>query len=383
MKNSDAYTHGLIEKGIFPGISILVGKRDEILLNTHYGYKSLIPVKEKLEENTVYDLASLTKPLVTAFLILYLLEREKSITLETPVNTFFPGFPPEMKLIHLLTHTSGLPGRYPFYLYGSDYLGQLRTLKLNSRPGRRVVYSCAGYILLCYIIEKVSGHSFGDLAREIIFEPLKLNNTFLSVPGELKTRVAPTEEGNREERRWAEKTHTEASRRFKWREGVIRGEVHDCNSWYLGGTAGNAGLFSTAEDVFRIALEFFPSTVSILTVESLRHLWHNFTPFKVSHRTAGFKRNSSFITSGGRSLSRGAIGHNGFTGTSLWLEPRGEYTFILLTNYIHPVFKPINIDRIRRKLHRLLVDELELSKGPQNTLNTRKENVFCGHRIGG
>jgi CubicO group peptidase (beta-lactamase class C family) len=376
LKRSDAYVHGLIEKGIIPGISLLVGKGDQILLNKHFGCRSRYPVKEELEEKTIYDLASLTKPLVTAFLILYLLEKEKSITLETPVNTFYPGFHPGMKLIHLLTHTSGLPGWYPFYLYGRDYFAQLKTLELASRPGRRLKYSCAGYILLYYIIEKMSGSSYVDFAREIIFHPLGLKNTFFSVPGEFKSCVAPTELGNREEQRWVEKSHREASRRFNWREGIIRGEVHDCNSWYLGGTAGNAGLFSTAEDIHRIALEFFPSTASILDSKSLSYIWHNFTPLKVSHRTAGFKRNSSFLTSGGRSLSRGAVGHNGLTGTSIWLEPRGEYTFILLTNYIHPEFKPVNIDRIRRKLHRLLVDELELSKGQQNTLNSRKERSF-------
>lgn len=354
MKHFDDYIHLLIERKIIPGISLLVGKRDDILLKKHFGYKSILPEKEPLEENTIYDLASLTKPLVTAFLTLYLLERETNLTLDTPVKTIFPDLPFDIELIHLLTHTSGFPGYYPFFLYKNDYLTQIESIALKSRPGRRVNYSCVGYILLYYIIEKVSGTSFESFAREIIFQPLGLKDTFLSVPETVKHRVAPTEMGNAEEKHTAKKRHRDTSGSFNWRENVIRGETHDCNSWYMRGTAGNAGLFSTVEDIFRMSREFFPATASILSPESLRYAWKNFTPFKKSHRTAGFKRNSSFSTSGGGALSRGAVGHNGFTGTSLWLDPDGDYIFILLTNYIHPKFKNINIDRIRRKLHSLL-----------------------------
>jgi len=356
LKRFETYVQSLVEKGTIPGISILVGKGADILLKTHMGYKAVFPEKELPEENTIYDLASLTKPLVTAFLTLYLLDKEKNFFLDTPVKKIFPGWPSDIRVVHLLTHTAGLPAYYPFFLYGNDYFTQLKSIPLKSRPGRRVIYSCPGYILLYYIIEKVSGTPFKTFAREVVFDPLGLKDTFLSVPGPVTHRVAPTEKGNAQEKRVSGKTHKEASGRFNWREGVIRGEPHDCNSWYMGGTAGNAGLFSTTGDIYRMSREFFPASASILTPESLRYAWTNFTPFKESHRTAGFKRNSSFLTSGGRALSRGAVGHNGFTGTSLWLDPVGDHTFILLTNYVHPVFRPINIDRIRRKLHRLLVN---------------------------
>ena len=152
---------------------------------------------------------------------------------------------------------------------------------------------------------------------------------------------------------------------FFWRDYILQGETHDCNSWYLGGTAGNTGLFSTTEDISRLTREFFPSTASILAPGSTHHFWENRTPFKKSHRTVGFKRNSSFITSGGRALSREAIGHNGVTGTSLWLEPKGGYTFILLTNRVHPVMvdeKKVGFNRIRRKLHRMIVKNLEIER---------------------
>ncbi len=363
MKGFEVFIESLIKKGIIPGISLLVGKGEDIILKKHFGYKSLVPRQEPLEEDTLYDLASLTKPLVTALLTLYLVEKEKGIALDTPVKKIIPGFPFEMQLVHLLTHTAGFPAWYPFYLYMDcrDYLTQMKPLPLTSRPGKKVNYTCVGYILLYFIIEKVTTISFKEFARQIIIEPLGLKNTFLSVPVDLKASVAPTEKGNLYEKQLAEKKHKEASGRFHWREEMIRGEVNDCNSWYLGGTAGNAGLFSTAEEVFKMTREFFPSTAAILTPESVQHFWKNLTPFKKSHRTVGFKSNSSFITSGGRALSPKAIGHSGFTGTSLWLEPEDKgngYTFILLTNRIHPVVANINFNKIRRKLHRLIIKEL-------------------------
>ena len=365
MKKFEAFIHSLIKKRILPGISLLVGKGEEILLKKHYGYKSLLPQKEMLKENTLYDLASLTKPLITALLTLYLVEKEKKITLNTNIRKFFPLLAFDINLLHLLTHTSGLPAWYPFYLYGEDYTNQFKPLKLESRPGKKVNYSCVGYILLYYIIEKIAGTSFKEFAQKIIFEPLGLKNTFLFVPEDLKKFAAPTENGNHYEKRLAEKKDKKMANHFFWRDYILQGETHDCNSWYLGGTAGNSGLFSTTEDVFRITREFSPSTTSILAPESTHHFRENLTPFKKSHRTIGFKRNSSFITSGGRALSREAIGHNGVTGTSLWLEPKGGYTFILLTNRIHPVMvdeKKVGFNRIRRKLHRMIVKNLEIER---------------------
>ena len=366
----EIFIQSLIEKEVIPGISILVAKKDNVLFKKQYGWKSLLPQKQSLEEHTIYDVASLTKPLVTAFLIVYLAEQEK-VSLDTQIRKIFPGLPSDfdITLMQLLTHTSGLPAWYPFYLFGTDYFSQFSSLPLETRPGKWVNYSCVGYILLYYLIEKLSGTSFKKFASQIIFEPLGLKNTFLTVPDEVKKDVAPTEKGNQYEKnmaeQWAKKKgrgqeYLERVNRFKWRTSIIQGEANDVNSHTLGGTAGNAGLFSTTGDVFRLCLEFFASTASLLKTGSLQFFWKNFTPFNKAHRTVGFKRNSSFLTSGGRALSRKAIGHNGFTGTSLWLDPREEKTFILLTNRIHPQVKDINFDKIRRKLHRLLVKETNL-----------------------
>lgn len=373
--NAETFIHTQIQKGVVPGLSVLTGRDDSIFFHRCYGSKSLFPGKEPLQEDTIYDLASLTKPLVTSLLTLYLAQR-KELSLDTPVAQLFPQLArfSGVTVTHLLTHTSGLPAWYPLYLSGPDYLSRFQDIPLRTRPGKWVTYSCMGYILLYYILEKVSGTSFRQLAHDVIFGPLGLERTFLKLPEALKSAAAPTEKGNAHERalarKWAEtqkdEKYMELQRRFPWREGIIRGETHDLNSHYLGGTAGNAGLFSTARDLFRLCLEFYPATATILKPETLDYCWANFTPFQLGHRTAGFKRNSSLITSGGRAFSRGAIGHNGFTGTSVWLDidkhgksrkPGRTTTAIVLSNIVHPEIEPVNFDRIRRKLHKLLLAE--------------------------
>lgn len=347
----------LLKRGTFPGISILAARGEEILLNKAYGHRCVAPASEPLDEPAIYDLASLTKPLITAFLALYLVERE-NLSLDTPVKKILPDFPDSLTPLHLLTHTSGLPGWYPFYLFKRDYLQQLQTMKLEARPGARINYSCPGYILLFHVLQKAAGIDFPSLARQVIFQPLGLKHTFFKVPENQMDATAPTEKGNIYEKELAEKNFIEASRIFPWRSEMIRGEAHDANSFYLGGTAGNAGLFSNTTDLFRLSQEFFPETATILKPETTRLFWRNQTPRKASHRTIGFKMNSSLITSGGRAFSRDAIGHSGFTGTSLWLEPGSLTVFIMLTNRIHPMFKPINFNRIRRKLHRIIRSDL-------------------------
>ncbi|MCP5048116.1 MAG: beta-lactamase family protein [bacterium] len=372
----ETYIDKLIGKGVFPGISILAGQGDSVRFKRHYGWKSLLPQMEPLHEDTLYDVASLTKPLITALLILHLVETG-AIKPDTIVKSIFPDLHRfgDMNLVHLLTHTSGLPAWYPLYLFGDEYLSRFPAIPLTSRPGKRVNYSCPGYILLYYIIEKVAGVSFKQFAHDVIIGPLGLKNTFLQVPEELRANAAPTEKGNRYVRamtkQWAKQyeggSFWESFQRFQWREEMIQGETHDLYSHHLGGTAGNAGLFATTGDIFHLCREFYPDTATILSKETLELCWHNFTPFKKSHRTLGFKRNSSLIATGGRAFSRKAIGHNGFTGTSMWLDrwhkSGKDTTIIMLTNMVHPEVTTVRFDGIRKKLHRLINAELNREPG--------------------
>ena len=349
-----------VEKKTFPGVSILAAGQGRIIASRHFGSKAVWPNVEPLTAGTVYDLASLSKPLVTAFLVVYFMEK-KQWRLEDEVRRFFPAFPLAVTLEQLLTHSSGLPPWHPFYLYRplAD-LEQIAALKNIAAPGAAVTYSDIGYILLRQLLEKAAGREFKDLAAEIIFKPLQLRDTFFLVPEPEKVRCAPTEIGNGCERNMCRADHEKAAASFPWRTQVLRGEVHDANSHYSGGSAGNAGLFSSCGDLFVLGREFFPESATVLNAESVGLFWQNRTPWSSSHRSIGFKLNSSRPTSGGGALSPRAIGHNGFTGTSMWFEPENQAQYIILTNRIHPRVKKANFDATRRQLHKLLKSELGL-----------------------
>jgi CubicO group peptidase (beta-lactamase class C family) len=297
---------------------------------------------------------------VTAFLAAYLFQK-KQWRLHDEARRFFPALPPGLTLERLLTHSSGLPPWHPFYLYRprSD-VAQIAALENIAAPGARVIYSDVGYILLRWLLEKTAGLDFKEMAAEIIFTPLRLRNTFILVPEPRRSRCAPTEIGNGYERAMCRAGHERVAAGFAWRTTLLRGEVHDANSFYGGGSAGNAGLFASVRDLFRLSREFFPDTATVLQADAIRLFWQNRTPWSALHRSIGFKLNSSRPSAGGRALSAMAIGHTGFTGTSLWLEPETQRQWILLSNRIHPRVKKMNFDALRRKLHQLLKKEINL-----------------------
>jgi len=353
----------LIEKKTFPGICLLAAGEGEILYHRCFGRRAVLPRSEPLALDTLYDLASLTKPLVTAFLAVYLVER-KQWRLDDEVRRFFPSFPLPITLEQLLIHSAGFKPWHPFYLYRPlDDLTQAARLVRVAGPGTRVVYSDVGYILLRHLLEKASGSGFQELAAAVIFDALRLHHAFLRVPPSAVARCAPTEDGNRHEKRMADADpeHAEAAARFSWRNGLIRGEVHDANSFYGGGSAGNAGLFASARELFALSREFFPESATLLAPESIARFWQNRTPWSAEARTIGFQLNSSPGASGGSALAPGSIGHSGFTGTSLWLEAEGRRQWILLSNRVHPRVKKADFNAVRRALHRLLKTELGLA----------------------
>jgi CubicO group peptidase (beta-lactamase class C family) len=349
-----------LEKKTFPGVSILVAAGDRVLYEQTFGQRASWPDPEPLVPGTLYDLASLTKPLVTAFLAAHFIDR-RQWRLGDEARRFLPALTLPVTLEQLLTHSAGLRPWHPFYLYRPlDDLAQVAALDDTASPGTRVVYSDIGYILLRHLLEKVSGTGFQELAAEVIFQPLGLGDTFLGGPPGRKGRCAPTEVGNRYEKGMCRLEHAAAASRFTWRSGLIRGEVHDANSFYAGGSAGNAGLFSTARDLFRLGREFFPASATLLRGETVALFWQNLTPGEASHRSVGFQLNSTPRASAGKALSPSAIGHNGFTGTSLWLEAPGERQWIVLSNRVHPRVKKEDFNAVRRRLHLLLKRELGL-----------------------
>lgn len=358
--NVARYVHALLERRIFPGITILVGRRGQVVDHRRYGFLAVYPREVPFGGPAIYDLASLTKPLVTAFLVQMLIERGE-IAADAPFSRYFPTFARDCTIEQLLTHTAGIPAWYPLYLYNPDYVEQIRALPPAARPGKRVIYSCLGYILLHALVERITGQDFAVTAQREIFAPLGLSSTFFRVPHERLSDTAPTELGNEFERNLSRGEHEPAAALFPWRTHLLHGETNDGNSFHHGGTAGNAGLFSSAADIFTLTREFFPETATLLQSSSIEAFWRNYTPRLRTHRSYGFKLNSSFSSAGGRALSPQAIGHSGFTGTSLYLERSSGHVYILLTNRIHPHVTRCAFDRIRRRLHKLLKAEWGLS----------------------
>lgn len=308
-----------------------------------------------MERDTIFDLASLTKPLITALLVGFLYHYGE-IKLEDTITRYLPEFKSKEKsaitITQLLIHSSGLPDWRPLYFFGNninDYLKYLDSIKLEYQPGTRVIYSCLGYIILGEIIKRITGKPLDKLAHDWITKPLNLKNTMFNPPQSLKKRIAATEEGNQCERNKAASFGQDYT---GWRQGVVWGEVLDQNCYSLGGVSGNAGLFSTAKDIFTLAKEFLG--MGILIPQKIHELFFkNFTPSLEEHRSIGWQLASTPASSAGPALHPSSIGHDGFTGTSLWIDPFHKFIFILLTNRHHPTYQEREFKSIRRQFHNL------------------------------
>jgi uncharacterized protein YbbC (DUF1343 family) len=305
-----------------PGAVVVIGQRDGVVFRRAYGARAVVPSREPMTADTIFDLASLTKPIVTATSVMLLVE-EGRLDLDSAVSTYLPGFDRRGKgrvtVRHLLLHTSGLPSVNP----RSDYevgreaaFENLFDLRLATGPGGAYRYSDINYILLGEIVARISGQTLDAFAQERIFGPLEMRETRFNPPPEWRARIAPTED----------------------RDDVpIRGDVHDPRAWRLGGVAGNAGLFTTADDLARFASMMLRGgaldSARILT--ETRH-----AEMTASHQVPGGARTLGWDAPSSDRRARGytarAYGHLGFTGTSLWIDPELDLFVIVLSNRVHP-----------------------------------------------
>jgi CubicO group peptidase (beta-lactamase class C family) len=352
-----------IEAGDFPSAVYVVAERAEVVLADALGYAVKDRECHAATLDTIYDLASLTKPLITALLCTLLFERGE-IKPEDEVARYLPEFDTSDKravtLQQLLTHTSGLPAWRPLYLAsGADKEHVLEAIAgetLESQPGTHVRYSDLGFITLGFLLERLSQARLSELARSEIFEPLKLKRTFFNPDKALVSEIAACEMGNVYE---CETCGGQQAESYKWRETLIWGEVHDGNAHFLGGAAGHAGLFSTARETLRIAAQFFANCTELLQPETCALFRTNLTEGMEEARSIGWQLAATQDSTAGKSLPPDSFGHLGFTGTSCWNDPRRERTFILLTNRTHARPLPfVNINNVRRQFHQLAVASL-------------------------
>jgi CubicO group peptidase (beta-lactamase class C family) len=321
----------------FPGADILVARRGKIVWRKVYGHSQWIPEFAPMEISMIFDLASITKPVATATSLMILAENG-DLSLWDKVVDYIPEFVPYLDedtepgedacIWHLLTHTAGLPD-YIWELevleeYGNpisleslvEYIAQLDKLY---PPGEDFFYSCLDFISLSYIVKKVSGKSIAEFAQENIFSPLNMQHTFYTPPEEFYSRCVPTEviEGR-----------------------PLIGIVHDPLAGLLGGVSGNAGLFSTADDLAVFAQMMLNGgefngvrILSPLAVERMSEIYHI---VDFAGRGLGWDLNSSFSTNQGSLFGPRTFGHTGYTGTSLIIDPETETLVIFLTNRVHP-----------------------------------------------
>ena len=307
-----------------PGCVVTIGRRDRVLFQRAYGMRQVDPEHKPMMVDTVFDLASLTKPIATATSIMVLVDRGL-IGLDEPVLRYLPEFWMREKrtitVRQLLTHVSGFPAEtiYEDYKHGrADTLRRIANTALITSPGTRFIYSDIGYLVLEDVIARVSGKDIAAFARDNVFGPLGMLDTgYLPGPA-LRSRVAPTE----------------------YRDGVlIAGDVHDPRAHFLGGVAGHAGLFSTAKDLVRYAQMILGegelAGVRVLSRQTVRAM---LAPHDVPGgvRALGWDVQTNFSVNKGETLSRRAVGHGGYTGTALWIDPEFDLFVLFLSNRVHP-----------------------------------------------
>jgi CubicO group peptidase (beta-lactamase class C family) len=321
----------------YPGAVLAVGKDGALVRLRAFGRLSYAPDAAAVAPDTIYDLASLTKVVVTATVAMILVDEDR-IDLDKPVSAFLARFRggarDRVTVRQLLTHSSGLDAVLPLYkeLRGkAAYLERIQQLPLGYEPGSRSVYSDLGEILLGEILERVAGEPLDRFAARRIFEPLGMQDTGFKPRSELLPRIAPTELD-------------------PWRGRLLRGEVHDENAFAMGGVAAHAGLFGSAPDLARFAQMLLNGGVYDHKRIVSRGVVESFTAragVPGSSRALGWDTPSPG-SSAGTLLSPRAFGHTGFTGTSLWIDPERRLFVLLLTNRVHPTRENDTLPKIVR-----------------------------------
>ena len=370
-KEISSFFQERIDANDFPSAVYLVSENGKMIFQDAIGLAVVEPEGIEAKVDTIYDLASLTKPLVTGLLTAMLIERgeiDPNNTVGNLLPEFYVSGNAEITINQLLMHTSGLPAWRPFYLLvdrPDEVLPEIsRTLQSeNQEP---VTYSDLNFLTLAFILEQVTGKELAELAAEEINAPLGLRDSLFNPLSESSLkRIAASEFGNEYEKgTCVELGYLQSGESILdsvgFRNYQIWGEVHDGNAWFMEGVAGHAGLFSTAEEVFKIAVQFLPGHTRLLKPETCELFRTNFTQGANEDRSVAFQLASTEGSTAGTAMSPESFGHNGFTGTSLWIDPEKDRIFVLLTNRTHAHKLPfVNINSVRRDFHTIAIGLLD------------------------
>jgi CubicO group peptidase (beta-lactamase class C family) len=341
-----------VGEGVFPGVVLIVAERGKIVFRDSTGYHSLSPESHPMETDTIFDLASLTKPLATTLSLMKLVDLNK-LDLDQPLAALLQeSLPHDKQAITprlLLCHSAGFADWKPFYLELVNHDPEERKEVLRRRilqeplvyaPGDQALYSDLGFMILEWVIEKASGMSLPRYLEQHFYGPMTLEKLFFIDGNHQKhyplDDFAPTEE-------------------CPWRNKIIQGEVHDENASALGGYSGHAGLFGTVKEVYELVKllreHYFGMRNDYLNPETVKTFLTRQDRAEGSTWALGWDTPSLNDSSSGRFFSENSVGHLGFSGTSIWMDLAKDVIVVLLTNRIHPTRDNEKIRAFRPKLH--------------------------------
>lgn len=338
------YLNDLVETGQIPGAVLYISKKNESTFHQSFGsFKDKNNTQKAIYQDTLFDIASLTKVMATLPAILYLASKNE-LDLDESVTTYLSDFKyTDITISQLLCHTSGLPADlgYRDRMEARDVILEIMNSELLYKPSSKTLYSDLGMILLGKIIERVAGEPLNEFVKQKIFNPWGLYDTTYLLSNEKKAITASTE--------W-------------YKDSYIQGDVHDEKAFQLGGVSGSAGVFSTASDIAKYTTHWlYPEEQDLIPPEYFKQAIKH----RQNNRGLGFEVWSGIgdSLSCGDNWSIGSFGHTGFTGTSVWVDPIQKLQVVFLTNAVH-YGRNTNIRSIRKKLHSLIyssfIEELNI-----------------------
>jgi len=338
LKISDILRGGT-ESGAYPCFAASVGRGEEVLYYDYAGDRALLPERLPITEDTLFDMASLTKLIGTTMACLRMIE-ESRIQLTDKVGKYFDNCfgKEDITVFQLLTHTSGIPAHFPLYRTEDPKNAAQEILKYPFAypTGTKTVYSCMGFILLGKILEQIEGKPLDKIVGEKVFGPLGMKNSFYNPP--VSHPCAATEKD-------------------VFGDGIVCGVVHDENARFLGGVSGNAGIFCTLGDTVKFASMLSGRGKGYISSTLFEKAVTDYTSDFSENRGLGFQLFGNKPFPGGSKMSVGSYGHTGFTGTSLFVDNKTGVYGVLLTNRVHPTRENYGLTAIRREFYDTVFSE--------------------------